>query len=101
MAKTFKRVISVLLAIMLVTGAFAGCGKSNKEETAAITATAVKYTKSGQYTTTVSSEKVDLSGITADNVEVRYLDLTADPEAVEEATTEAAAGTTEEIVNGK
>ena len=68
MAKTTKKVISVLLAIVLVTGAFAGCGKSNKEETAAITAAAVKYAKSGQYTTTVSSEKVDLSGITADNV---------------------------------
>ena len=54
-----------------------------------ITATAVKYTKSGQYTTTVSSKKVDLSGITADNVEVRYLDLTAAPEANSEAAEEA------------
>ena len=63
--------ISLLLAVVLVVGVFAGCGKSNKEETAVITATAVKYAKSGQYTTTVSSKKVDLSGITADNVEVR------------------------------
>ncbi len=99
MAKAMKKVISVLLALVLVVGTFAGCGKSNKEETAAITATAVKYTKSGQYTTTVSSKKVDLSGINADNVEVRYLDLTADSAAAkaestevatEEATTEAA-----------
>ena len=99
MVKTMKRVISLLLAVVLVVGTFAGCGKSDKEETAAITATAVKYSKSGQYTTTVSSKKVDLSGINADNVEVRYLDLTADPAAAkaestevapEEATTEAA-----------
>ncbi|MBO5494117.1 MAG: hypothetical protein J5964_00195 [Eubacterium sp.] len=106
MAKTMKRVISLLLAVVLVVGTFAGCGKSNKEETAAITATAVKFTKSGQYTTTVSSKKVDLSGITADNVEVRYLDPTADPAAAkmesteaatEEATTEATTEPTEEI----
>ncbi len=106
MAKTMKRVISLLLAVVLVVGTFAGCGKSDKENEAAITATAVKYTKSGQYTTTVSSKKVDLSGITADNVEVRYLDLTAVPDAAEaesteavteEATTEATTETTEEI----
>ena len=48
MAKTMKRVISLLLAVVLVVGTFAGCGKSDKEETAAITATAVKYSKSGQ-----------------------------------------------------
>lgn len=97
MAKTLKRVISLLLAVVLVVGTFAGCGKSNKEDEAAITATAVKYTKSGQYTTTVSSKKVDLSGITADNVEVRYMDPDFVPEgtsseSVEEATEE---GTTE------
>ena len=89
MKKTVQRVISLLLAVVLVVGVFAGCGKANKEETAAITATAVKYAKSGQYTTTVSSKKVDLSGITADNVEVRYLDLTAVPEASSEAAQEA------------
>ena len=101
MAKAMKKVISVLLALVLVVGTFAGCGKSNKEETTAITATAVKYTKSGQYTTTVSSKKVDLSGINADNVEVRYLDLTADPaaakaESTEVATEEATTEATEE-----
>ena len=83
MAKAMKKVISVLLALVLVVGTFAGCGKSNKEETAAITATAVKFSKSGHYTTTVSSKKVDLSGINANNVEVRYLDLTADSAAAE------------------
>ena len=101
MAKAMKKVISVLLALVLVVGTFAGCGKSNKEETAAITATAVKYTKSGQYTTTISSKKVDLSGINADNVEVRYLDLTADSaaakaESTEVATEEATTEATEE-----
>ena len=80
MTKTIKRVISVLLAIVLVVGTFAGCGNSKKDEPP-IAATAVKFSKSGQYTTTVSSKKVDLSGVTADNVEVRYLDPTADPEA--------------------
>ena len=98
MTKTIKRVISVLLAIVLVVGTFAGCGNSKKDEPP-IKATAVKYTKSGQYTTTVSSKKVDLSGVTVDNVEVRYLDLTADPEAesTEAATEEATTETTEEI----
>ena len=77
--RTMKRVISVLLAIVLVVGTFAGCGNSKKDEPP-IAATAVKFSKSGQYTTTVSSKKVDLSGVTADNVEVRYLDPTADRE---------------------
>lgn len=72
MAKTMKKAISVLLAILLVTSIFAGCGK--KEDEPPIKADAVKFTKSGQYTTTVSSEKVDLSGINADNVEVWYSD---------------------------
>ena len=48
MAKTFKRVTSLLLAAVLVVAIFAGCGKSNKEKEVSITATAVKYTKSGQ-----------------------------------------------------
>ena len=89
MAKTMQRVISLLLVAVLVVGAFASCGKSNKEEGAAITATAVKFNKSGQYTTTVSSKKVDLSGITADNVEVRYTDPTSAPEAAGAESTEA------------
>ncbi|MBE6719253.1 MAG: hypothetical protein E7571_01180 [Ruminococcaceae bacterium] len=70
MAKTVKRVISLILAAVLVVSTFAGCGKSNKAEEPLITATAVKYSKSGKYTTTVSSEKIDLSGIDADSVEV-------------------------------
>ena len=73
MAKTMKRVISLLLAAVLIVGTFAGCGKSDKNEPA-ITASAVKFSKSGQYTTTVSSKKVDLSGINAKTVEVLYDD---------------------------
>ncbi len=98
MTKTIKRVISVLLAIVLVVGTFAGCGNSKKDEPP-IAATAVRFSKSGQYTTKVSSKKVDLSGVTADNVEVRYLDLTADPEAesTETVTEEATTETTEEF----
>ena len=38
MAKTFKRVISLLLASVLVVAIFAGCGKSNKEKEVSITA---------------------------------------------------------------
>ena len=98
MTKTIKRVISLLLAIVLVVGTFAGCGNSKKDEPP-IAATAVRFSKSGQYTTKVSSKKVDLSGVTADNVEVRYLDLTADPEAesTETVTEEATTETTEEF----
>lgn len=104
MAKHIKRAISLLLVAVIAVGAFSACGKTNKEETAAITATAVKYSKSGRYTTTVSSKRVDLSGITADNVEVRYLDLTAAPEAEntevisEETAAEAAAAEAPESI---
>lgn len=73
--RNMKRVISLLLAVVLAVGTFAGCGQSSRDEPP-ITATAVKFSKSGQYTTTVSSEKVDLSGMTAGNVEVRYSDPT-------------------------
>ncbi len=104
MKKSVKTLISILLVAAMLIGTLEACGKSNKEETAAITATAVKFTKSGRYTTTVSSKRVDLSGITADNVEVRYLDLTAAPEAEntevisEETTAEAAAAEAPESI---
>ena len=77
MAKSTKRVISLLLAAVLIVGTFAGCGKSDKNEPA-ITASAVKFSKSGKYTTTVSSKKVDLSEINADNVEIRYTEPSAE-----------------------
>ena len=99
MAKTMKKVISLLLAAVLILGTFAGCGKSSKDEPA-ITASAVKFSKSGQYTTTVSSDKVDLSGINAKNVEVRYLDpnTAVETEAVStEDETQANTETAEEV----
>lgn len=74
MSKTVKRAISLLLVAVLLVGTFSGCIKSNKEEEAAITATSIKFTKSGQYTTTVTSKKFDLSSIAADNIEVKYAD---------------------------
>lgn len=94
MTKTVKRAVSLLLAIVLVVCTFAGCGESGKKKVEAITATAVKFSKTGQYTTTVSSKKVNLSGITAENVEVRYADTTTSlntEEALTEGVTEAAA----------
>jgi len=66
----------------MLVSALAAC-KQNTDETeneAAITATPVKYSRSGNYTTTVSSENIDLSGITAENVEVRSLDPAAVPD---------------------
>ena len=91
MAKTVKRMISMLLAVVLIVSTFAGCGKNEKNEPP-ITATLVSFNKSGQYTTTVSSKKVDLSGITAENVEVRYADptvlLNAENALTEDALTE-------------
>ena len=47
---------------------------TDEEEEPAIKATTVSYSKAGKYTTTVTSDKVDLSGINAENVKVRYSD---------------------------
>lgn len=81
--KKMKQILALMLTVLMLLPTLAACSRKNEEtETeAAITATPVKYSKSGKYTTTVSSKKVNLSGVTADNVEVRYLDLTAAPEA--------------------
>ena len=48
-----------------------------EEEEPAVIATAVNFSKVGQYTTTVSSEKIDLSGVTADNTEVTFIAVDA------------------------
>ena len=48
------------------------------EETDKITATAVKYSSAKKYTTKVQSKEVDLSGISADKVEVTYIALDED-----------------------
>ena len=45
------------------------------EEAPKIQASAVKFASSGKYTTTVKSEKVDLSGISTDKTEVTYIAL--------------------------
>ncbi|MBQ6558082.1 MAG: hypothetical protein IJL81_01785, partial [Clostridia bacterium] len=76
---------------------FTACGekKTNSDEAkteVAVTATSVKFSKIGKYTTSVSSEKVDLSGITAENIEVRYADPYANALTVEEL--QATAGET-------
>ena len=79
--KKMKQILALMLAVLMLVPALAAC-KQNTDETeneAAITATPVKYSRSGNYTTTVSSEKIDLSGITAENVEIRSLDLAAVP----------------------
>ena len=74
MRKT-KRILAILLAFLMLVPALSACKQDAEEATAdaAITATAVKYSKSGEYTTTVNSAKVDLSGAAVDNVEVRYI----------------------------
>jgi len=80
------KLISCFLAVVMVTTfmatALVGCSKNkgdNTEETpsteaAEVQATSVNYAKNGKYTTTISSDKVNLAGLTAENVEVRYID---------------------------
>lgn len=74
--KKLKRLLSMLLVVTLLLPTLAACG--NGSDKSDITATAVKFSKNGKYTTTVKSKKVDLSGINADNIEVRYMDPSAD-----------------------
>ena len=91
--RDFKRVLALLLAATMAIGTFAGCTQSGGEESSgakaessaagessaeaadtaeeaepAIKATTVSFSKSGKYTTTVTSDKVDLSGITAEDI---------------------------------
>ena len=73
--RNVKRIAALLLSAVVLVSALASCRQDAKETTAdekTITATSVSYSKSGRYTTTVSSENVDLSGLSIDNVEVRY-----------------------------
>ncbi|MBQ6466917.1 MAG: hypothetical protein IJJ61_03155 [Clostridia bacterium] len=72
MKKSVKTLISILLVAAMLIGTLAACGKSEKEEKPAITATEVKFSKSGNYVTTVTSDDIDLSGVTADNIEIGY-----------------------------
>ncbi|MBQ6066247.1 MAG: hypothetical protein IJK89_05440 [Clostridia bacterium] len=73
-----KRAIALLLVLVLILPTLAACGKkqAGESEESPITATDIQYSKRGVYTTTVSSEKVDLSGITAGDVLVFYEEAT-------------------------
>lgn len=77
--RKMKRLLSIVLALAMTASIFTACGekKDEKKDEAAITATAVKFSKDGKYTTTVKTDTVDLSGISAKNVEVRYADTNA------------------------
>ncbi|MBR1624415.1 MAG: hypothetical protein IJ676_01605, partial [Clostridia bacterium] len=78
--KSMKPIACLLAVVMMASflaTALVGCGKqTNSEETPAeateVQATSVNYAKNGNYTTTISSSEVSLSGLTAENVEVRY-----------------------------
>lgn len=74
--KNAKRMIALVIALVLAVSVFTACGenKDEKKNEAAITATAVKFSKDGKYTTTVKSDIVDLSKISVKNVEVSYTD---------------------------
>ena len=111
--RNFKRVLALLLAATMAIGTFAGCTQSGGEESSAagessaeaadtaeeaepaIKATTVSFSKSGKYTTTVTSDKVDLSGITAEDVEISYVDISG--VALEEVQ-QSAATSDEEVI---
>ncbi len=118
--RNFKRVLALLLAATMAIGTFAGCTQSGGEESSgtkaessaagessaeaadtaeeaepAIKATTVSFSKSGKYTTTVTSDKVDLSGITAEDVEISYVDISG--VAIEEVQ-QSAATSDEEVI---
>ena len=78
------KLISCLLAVVMMASFVATClvgcnknkGNENTDDTPTeaveVQATSVNYAKNGNYTTTISSSEVNLSGLTAENVEVRY-----------------------------
>ena len=87
--KNFKRTIAVLLSAALATTTFSGCSKkeqksdvqsSGEQETEvnAAEASAVKYTSSGEYTTTVSSDKVNFNALSADDITITYSTINSD-----------------------
>ncbi|MBQ5347052.1 MAG: hypothetical protein IIU39_03260 [Ruminococcus sp.] len=74
--RKMKRLLSIVLALAMTASIFTACGENKEkkeEEKAAITATAVKFSKDGKYTTTVKSDEVDLSNVKAADVEVSYV----------------------------
>ena len=99
--KNAKKLLALFLALVMIASTLAACGgddKSDPTEAAkaadtkaekTITASAVKFSKTGAYTTTVRSDTVDLSGVSADKIEVLYYNPTA-PETLEVATVDEA-----------
>lgn len=72
------RAAALALSAALLVTLFAGCGKKTEEppaiEETSITASPVTFSRSGSYTTTVTSEDADFSGVTAENTEITYYD---------------------------
>lgn len=79
------KLISCLLAVVMTASFVATClvgcnkNKGNKEnntpiEAVEVQATSVNYAKNGNYKTTISSSEVNLTGLTAENIEIRYDD---------------------------
>lgn len=85
--KRSRQLLALLLAAVMVVSTLAACGEKKDDQPApteqqaaenVITATAVQFTKSGAYTTTVTSDTVDLSGVKAEQIEVLYIDPKAE-----------------------
>lgn len=86
--KRFKQLLALLLALVMTVSVLTACGESKTEESdapeAAVIATAVPFAKNGQYTTTVTSDTVELKDLTAENVEVLYIDADLYAQAIAE-----------------
>ncbi len=92
MKSKFSKMISLLLVVVLAISELAACSVSNvgttdEEAAASVTATAVRFSSSGKYTTTILSDKVDLSGVTVENTDVIYTvyDPTEEQESEDES----------------
>lgn len=83
----WMRIISGTLAGVMMMTTFAGCDSKKKEEEDKVSASSVVYNDEGKYTTTITSDKIKLSGVTADNVSVIYktFDFDGYDKAMEEA----------------
>ena len=94
--KRLNQMLALLLAMILIVSTLAACGgqqDATPDETEVeinIITTPVQYSKSGSYTTTVTSEKVDLSGVTAENIEVLYYIVPDDTATPDETASEEA-----------
>ncbi|MBP0990605.1 MAG: hypothetical protein J5874_05470, partial [Oscillospiraceae bacterium] len=70
--KRTKQILALLLAVLMIVPTLAACKHEDVVPEGEITATPVQYSRSGVYTTTISSDKGKLTGLTVDNIEVRY-----------------------------